>query len=127
MATRTTVLLVDDVDGGEADETITFAIDGVEYEIDVSEDHATELRNSFEVWREAARRIGGRQTPRGSLRPVSRELKRTVLPDARPGFSVQERKSMQKFAIANGMNPPAERGRIAQEVSNAWIEAGRPI
>ena len=60
MAQRTHTLLTDDVDGGEAAETVRFALDGVEYEIDLNEQHARELRESLTVFVEAARRVGGR-------------------------------------------------------------------
>ncbi|HEY5553492.1 MAG TPA: Lsr2 family protein, partial [Cellulomonas sp.] len=59
MAQRVQVLLVDDIDGGTADETVTFAVDGVTYEIDLTADHAAELRNSIATWVGHARKIGG--------------------------------------------------------------------
>ena len=40
MAKRTVVVLEDDLDGGPADETVTFALDGVSYEIDLSSSNA---------------------------------------------------------------------------------------
>lgn len=39
--------LVDDLDGGDADETVKFALDGVQYEIDLSASNAGKLRDVF--------------------------------------------------------------------------------
>ena len=47
MAQRVQIILEDDYDGGEADETVSFALDGAEYEIDLSTANATELRNAL--------------------------------------------------------------------------------
>ena len=47
MAQRVNVVLVDDLDGNDATETVTFALDGVEYEIDLSEENAAKLRDSL--------------------------------------------------------------------------------
>src|SRR4051794_6191129 len=44
MAQRVNVVLVDDIDGSDAAETVTFGLDGVQYEIDLSDGHADELR-----------------------------------------------------------------------------------
>lgn len=44
MAERIQVELVDDLDGSTAQYTVTFALDGVTYEIDLNERHARELR-----------------------------------------------------------------------------------
>jgi hypothetical protein len=43
MARRTQVILEDDLDGGTADRTVTFAVDGVTYEVDLSEKNADKL------------------------------------------------------------------------------------
>ncbi|HEY0117984.1 MAG TPA: Lsr2 family protein [Cellulomonas sp.] len=49
----------DDIDGSEANETVTFAVDGVTYEIDLTAGHAAELRTAVEPYTKAARRVGG--------------------------------------------------------------------
>ena len=58
MAQRVQVLLVDDIDGGEASETVSFALDGNNYEIDLSGKNASEMRDSFAKYVGAARKIG---------------------------------------------------------------------
>src|SRR4051812_50119181 len=60
MAQKVQVILVDDVDGGEASETVSFSLDGVSYEIDVSESNAGALRDALAPWVGHARRVGGR-------------------------------------------------------------------
>jgi Lsr2 len=62
MAQKVQVILVDDVDGGEAAETVSFALDGVSYEIDVSEKNANGLRDALAPWVGHARRVGGRSS-----------------------------------------------------------------
>ena len=62
MAQKTQVILVDDVDGSEANQTVTFALDGVSYEIDLNDEHAAALRESLEEWVGKARRTGGRRS-----------------------------------------------------------------
>jgi Lsr2 len=58
VARQTLVRLVDDLDGGEADETIRFGLDGTEYEIDLSKEHGRQLRKDLTVFVDAARRVG---------------------------------------------------------------------
>src|SRR5690625_1131349 len=60
MARKTQVLLVDDIDGTDATNTVTFGLDGVAYEIDLSDDNARQLRSELEKWTAPARRTGGR-------------------------------------------------------------------
>ncbi len=60
VAQKVQVLLVDDLDGGEADETVTFALDGVSYEIDLASDNADKLRKLLSPYVESGRKTGGR-------------------------------------------------------------------
>ncbi len=73
MAQRVNVVLVDDIDGSDAEETVSFALDGVDYEIDLSEKHAGELRNALSLYIGHARRTGGRRkSGRRSSAPAGR-------------------------------------------------------
>ncbi|HEX6233985.1 MAG TPA: Lsr2 family protein [Jiangellaceae bacterium] len=65
MARKVQYLLVDDLDGGEADETVSFALDGTSYEIDLSKKNAKALRDSLSTYVSSARRSGGRRRGRG--------------------------------------------------------------
>ena len=58
MAQKVQVLLVDDLDGGEASETVSFAIDGSNYEIDLSGKNTNELRDAFAKYVGSARKAG---------------------------------------------------------------------
>ena len=63
MAQHVQTRLVDDIDGSEAAETVTFELDSTEYEIDLNEEHAARLREAFEPYVAAARRGGASSTP----------------------------------------------------------------
>jgi Lsr2 len=56
MAQKTIVQLIDDLDQGAADETVTFGLDGTSYEIDLSANNAAKLRDSLAVYVANARR-----------------------------------------------------------------------
>jgi hypothetical protein len=68
MARNLTVRLVDDLDGGEAAETVAFGVDGSWYEIDLSVAHAGQLRGALAEFIAAGRRTAAR---RGRPRKVS--------------------------------------------------------
>lgn len=57
MAKHTITKLIDDIDQGEADETVKFGLDGAQYEIDLSADHAAELRKVLEPYVKAGKRV----------------------------------------------------------------------
>lgn len=70
MAQQVQVVLVDDLDGGSADETVTFSLDGVSYEIDLTHANAAALRDSLAPYVGHGRRVGsgrrvGTRAPRG--------------------------------------------------------------
>ncbi len=66
VAQKTILELVDDLDGGEADETVSFALDGVEFAIDLSAANAARLRDTLAEYVGHARRTGGRKSRGGS-------------------------------------------------------------
>lgn len=106
MAKRVSVTLVDDTDGSNADETVSFALDGVSYEIDLSSPNADKLRNSLATWIGFAARSGGRK----STRSVGRSAGRRNVSEVR------------EWARANG-HAISERGRIPSEVQAAYDKA----
>jgi hypothetical protein len=76
MAQKIQTLLVDDIDGSEAEGTVRFGLDGAEYEIDLSAEHALALRDALAQYAGAARRSrangrrparSGRSAPAGGL------------------------------------------------------------
>jgi hypothetical protein len=58
MARKVQVHLLDDIDGTQADETLRFALDGMNYEIDLSSKHADKLRSVLDKYVKSARRVG---------------------------------------------------------------------
>lgn len=63
MATCTVIELIDDLDGSEATETVRFALDGSEYEIDLAEQNAEARRAELTRFVEAARKEATRKAP----------------------------------------------------------------
>ena len=102
MAQKIQVLLVDDLDGGEAEGTVRFGLDGVDYEIDLSAEHAEALRRALAPFIDAARRGpgAGRQQGRGGQRA---------------GASGLETTEVREWARAQGMEVK-DRGRIPAEI-----------
>jgi hypothetical protein len=60
MAQKTLVVLEDDIDGGEAQSTVRFSFEGVNYEIDLSAKNANQMKDDFAKYTGAGRRVGGR-------------------------------------------------------------------
>jgi hypothetical protein len=115
MAQKVQVLLVDDIDGGTAQETVTFSLDGVAYEIDLTAENAAELRESFSRWVGHARKVGsgsrsgGRQSRGGGQ-------------SRRSGSSAGDATAIREWARQNGYEV-SERGRISAEVRAAYEAA----
>ncbi|MBJ7530911.1 MAG: Lsr2 family protein, partial [Nocardioides sp.] len=59
MAQKIHIVLEDDLDGSEASETVTFGLDGTTYEIDLTDEHATELREALAPYVGHARKVSG--------------------------------------------------------------------
>jgi len=108
MAQQTIVTLVDDLDGSEADQTVEFALDGVSYEIDLSEPNATKLREALAGFMSHARRTGGRR--RGTARSAG---------GPRPGVDREQNAAIRDWARKRGMKV-SDRGRIPAEVLEAY-------
>ncbi|MCP2262279.1 Lsr2 protein [Streptoalloteichus tenebrarius] len=114
MAQKVTVQLVDDLDGSEANETVEFALDGVTYQIDLSEANAEKLRKSLADFVAAARRAGGGGRRRGAGRAAARPAQ------ARPAAADREQnQAIREWARKRGMKV-SDRGRIPAEVLEAY-------
>lgn len=109
MAQRVQVILVDDLTGGEATESVEFALDGVTYEIDLSSENAAELRDAFSKWIGHARRSGGRRQTR----------RRSGVTATGRGADLAK---VREWGRANGYQV-SDRGRIPQEVQDAYAAA----
>jgi hypothetical protein len=108
VAQKVQVILSDDIDGGQADETVQFAVDGVSYEIDLSDANAEALRGLLAPYVEAARRVGGRS---------SRRALRSQPPAPRVDLS-----DVRAWARENGYQV-SDRGRVSSEVRAAYEAA----
>jgi len=106
VAKQTTVTLVDDLDGGQADEQVEFAVDGRSYEIDLSSANSARLRDALAPFVSAARRAGGRR--RSAAAPVSR-----------PSTDREQNQAIREWAQGQGMKI-SERGRIPSNVLEAY-------
>ncbi|MBW8799955.1 histone-like nucleoid-structuring protein Lsr2 [Streptomyces sp. 900105755] len=109
MAQKVQVLLVDDLDGGEADETVTFALDGKTYEIDLTTANADKLRGLLDPYVKGGRRTGGRASGgRGKARAAS-------------GGS-QDTAQIRAWAKENGYDVN-DRGRVPATIRQAYEDA----
>lgn len=61
MAKKVQIILEDDIDGSEAAETVSFALDGTSYEIDLSDANAAKLRDSLALFVGHAQKVSGRR------------------------------------------------------------------
>ena len=120
MAQRTVVTLVDDLDGGVAEETVSFGLDHVDYEIDLSGEHAEVLRDALAPYVAAARRTGGRRPARAT--PAARPTSST--PSSGAGRSRSANAEIRAWAAGHGVTL-AERGRLPGRVVEAY-ESGDP-
>ena len=68
MAQKIQTLFIDDIDGGEAEGTVRFGLDGTEFEIDLNARHSVELHNALEVYVLHARKVGG---PPGGIAAIA--------------------------------------------------------
>lgn len=106
MAQQKIVTLIDDLDGTEAAETVTFAIDGGTYEIDLSEKNAIALRETLRRYVTAARKARAQGAP-GRTRVTI------------PSTGHSRNAEIRAWAYSNGHPVPA-RGRIPQQVVAAF-------
>ena len=110
MAKQVITLLTDDLDGGEADRTVEFGLDGVNYTIDLSEKNTAKLRKALDPYLSVATRVG-----RSSVAsPVRRS------PAASTGrASRDQNQAIREWAGKNGYEV-SERGRIPSSIVEAY-------
>ncbi|WP_103350331.1 Lsr2 family protein [Amycolatopsis sp. CA-128772] len=110
MAQKVHVEILDDLDGSAAAQTVQFGLDGVTYEIDLSDENATALRDEFTRYIGAGRRIGGRRGRGASARPAMTTSDR------------ERNQQIRAWANANGYEV-SERGRLSSQVVTAYEQA----
>ena len=111
MAKQVITLLTDDLDGGEADRTVEFGLDGVNYTIDLSEKNAGKLRKALDPYLNGATRVGrsggeARSARRGAAPSTGRA-------------SRDENQKIREWASKNGYEV-SERGRIPSSIVEAY-------
>jgi hypothetical protein len=108
MAQKVNIVLVDDLDGTEATETVSFGLDGTTYEIDLNDANAASLREALSGYVGHARKVtgGGRRTRRSSGGSASSS----------------NTKDVREWAKSQGMEV-SERGRISADVQQAYDAA----
>jgi hypothetical protein len=113
VAQKIQVLLVDDLDGGTADETVSFGLDGSTYEIDLSSGNASKLRDVLAPYVGHARR-GSRGPGRSSA----------VVRPGRGGARAdrEQTQAIREWARNNG-HKVSERGRIPASIVEAYNSA----
>lgn len=112
MAQRVVTELTDDLDGttieNGAGETVTFALDGTSYEIDLSAKNAEKLRKAFQTYIDGGRKVGGGSSRRGR--------------QAATKSSAADAKAIRAWAVEQGIEMSA-RGRIPSEVAEQYRAA----
>jgi hypothetical protein len=106
MASQTITTLVDDIDGSDASETVSFSLDGIDYVIDLSQANAAAMRRALGSWASAGRRLDGGPSLHRVLKPVG---------DSRGAL-------IRAWAAREGLAVPA-RGRIPKEVQRQYDAA----
>ena len=106
MASRTIVALIDDLDGGDADETVSFALDGIEYDIDLSANNAGGLRKVLAEFVESGRRVTGRK---------NRGTPALVHTTVHAGGDKAQNQAIRNWARSQGY-PVSDRGRIPADL-----------
>ena len=110
MAQKIQTLFIDDIDGGEAEGTVRFGLDGTEYEIDLSTKHSKELRAALGKYVEHARKTGGtaRRAARGGIR--------------RAGTVDIDTTAVRAWAKEQGIDIK-DRGRVPADIVTKYREA----
>jgi hypothetical protein len=111
MAQKVHIVLEDDIDGTEATETVSFGLDGTNYEIDLNDDNAAKLRDALATYVGHGRKVSGAR--RGGGRRAAA---------ASSNGSGASAKEIREWARENGHDVP-ERGRIPADVREAYDSA----
>ncbi|WP_409494781.1 histone-like nucleoid-structuring protein Lsr2 [Amycolatopsis sp. cmx-11-12] len=118
MAQKVVIQIVDDLDGGTATQTVPFALDGVSYEIDLSDGNAKALREELVRYIEAGKRVGGRRVKVA----VGQATVLDVVDGVKKPTDRERNQRVRAWAGENGY-AIAERGRIPNEIYEAFDAA----
>ena len=115
MAKTVIVKLTDDIDGGDAEETIHFSLDGRSYEIDVNATNAAQLRAAIKPFIDKGRLSGASGRARAARTSAS--------PGQKTLFSQLSDDEKKRFRAWANM---ATARRISDSRVNGWVAAGKP-
>ena len=115
MARQVVTLLTDDLDGSEADRTIEFSLDGVNYAIDLSDKNAGKLRKALEPYIAAGTRVGRAGVQRRS--PGRGRADGAVMRSSR-----DQNQAIREWAASNG-HELSSRGRIPASIVEEFNKA----
>jgi len=124
VAQRQITVFIDDVTGDELEggDTVNFSLDGVEYQIDLSEEHADELRRAFAPYVLKGRRTGGRYARGGGASAGRARRSSDSVSSDISGRGKRDTQAIREWARANGHNV-SDRGRIQGSVVEAYEAA----
>jgi hypothetical protein len=117
MARKVHIVLEDDLDGTPAAETVTFALDGSSYEIDLSEANAARLREALAPYLGVARRAGRAEARRNAETSTGRR------PTGGAAAAGVDPAAVRAWASSRGVTVN-KRGRIPADVIKAFKDAG---
>lgn len=118
MAQRVTTTVTDDIDGSKNAETVTFGLDGAQYEIDLAKKNASALRKAMGEFVSAARTIDSAngQSDKFPRRRRARGAGKSA------GGAKSDVKTIREWAAANGIST-STRGRIAASVVEQYEQS----
>lgn len=119
MATRIITTFTDDIDGTDGAETVEFALDGVGYQIDLSDKNSQKLREILGTYIQAGTRVGRIGT--AQHRPRSTQPQVETVRSSR-----EENQAIREWATGNGMQL-AERGRIPMHIVEAYHDRNNAL
>lgn len=128
MAQRVLVRLIDDIDDSEASQTVSFALDGASYEVDLNDDHADELRAALDKFVQAGRRISGKPRPVSGKASAGKASSPkgfaggTAPSSGKVAAGKPDNNAIRTWARENGYTL-GDKGRIAASIVQAYEEA----
>ena len=103
MAKMVKPILLDDVDGSQAASTVQFGYQGVQYEIDLSDENAKKFQELMQPWVDAGRRTGGRRRSGTAVKSKTKAAE------------------IREWAREKGLDVP-DRGRIPVEIRERYAQ-----
>jgi Lsr2 len=115
VAQKIQTVLIDDLDGREADGTVRFGLDGIEYAVDLTAGHARALRDTLARYVQAARRTGAsaRRPVRSGRRASGTGVDTTEVREwaKAQGIEVKDRGRVPAELVVSSRQPPRNSGR----------------